>query len=59
LSQGQFEAWQQPTQRGQRRLAGINLNNARNRTVVEAVTVLSTAPEGFTTEQLAEVGDED
>jgi hypothetical protein len=40
-------------------LAGINLNNARNRTVVEAVTVLSTAPEGFTTEQLAEVGDED
>ena len=54
LDQGQFEAWQQPTQRGQRRLAGINLNNARNRTVVEAVTGLSTAPEGFTMEPLAE-----
>jgi hypothetical protein len=54
LDQGQFEAWHQPTQRGQRRLAGINLNNARNRTVVEAVTGLSTVPEGFTMEQLAE-----
>ena len=35
-------------------MAGINLNNARNRTVVEAVTGLSTAPEGFTMEPLAE-----
>jgi hypothetical protein len=54
LDQGQLEAWHQPTQRGQRRLAGIDLNNARNRTVVEAVTGLSTVPEGFTMEQLAE-----
>jgi hypothetical protein len=54
LDQGQFESWHQPSQRGQRRLAGIDLNKARNRTVVETVTSLATAPEGFTTEQLAE-----
>jgi hypothetical protein len=54
LDGGQFEAWHEPTQRGSRRLAGIDLNKARNRTVVEAVTSLSTMPEGFTVEELAQ-----
>ena len=54
LDMGQFEAWHEPTQRGSRRLAGIDLNKARNRTVAEAVTSLSTMPEGFTVEELAQ-----
>lgn len=54
LDCGQFESWHQPTMRGNRRLAGIDLNKARNRTVVQSVTSLATAPEGFTLEQLAQ-----
>src|SRR6516164_7530770 len=46
--------WSKPTQRGTRRLAGIDLNKARNRHVVDAVVALSTRPGGFTLAQLAE-----
>jgi hypothetical protein len=35
-------------------LAGIDLNKARNRLVVDAVVALSTRPNGFTVAQLAE-----
>jgi len=53
LDAGQFESWAQPTQRGNRRLAGLDMNKARNRAVVQAVIALASVPEGFTLEQLA------
>jgi len=49
-----FEGLTEPTTRGTRRLAGIDLNKARNRNVVDAVIELSTKPDGFTVAQLAE-----
>ena len=49
-----FEGLTEPTTRGTRRLAGIDLNKARNRHVVDAVVELSTRPNGFTLAQLAE-----
>lgn len=54
LDQGAFEQWSEPTTLGSRRLAGINLDNARNRHVIGAVVGLSTEPDGFTLSQLAE-----
>jgi hypothetical protein len=54
LDVGTFEGLTQPTTRGTRRLAGIDLNKARNRHVVDAVVELSTRPDGFTVAQLAE-----
>jgi hypothetical protein len=54
LDEGAFEQWCEPTTRGTRRLAGIDLNKARNRTVVDAVVGLATQPDGFTLAQLAE-----
>jgi hypothetical protein len=54
LDEGAFERWSMPTQRGTRRLAGIDLNKARNRHLVDAVVALSTRPGGFTLAQMAE-----
>ena len=54
LDEGAFERWSKPTQRGTRRLAGIDLNKARKRHVVDAVVALSTQPGGFTLAQVAE-----
>jgi hypothetical protein len=54
LDEGAFERWSKPTQRGSRRLAGIDLNKARNRHVVDAVVALSTRPGGFALAQVAE-----
>lgn len=54
LDEGAFEQWGEPTMRGTRRLAGIDLNKARNRSVVHAVVGLATEPDGFTLAQLAE-----
>jgi hypothetical protein len=45
---------QAASQRGTRRLAGIDLNKARNRHVADAVVALSTRPGGFTLAQAAE-----
>jgi hypothetical protein len=53
LDAGQLERWAQPSQRGNRRLAGLDWNKARNRTMIAAVSGLATAPEGFTTAQVA------
>src|SRR3990172_3273432 len=53
LDQCAFERWGEPTTCGTRRLAGIDLNKARNRHVVDAVVALSTQPDGFTLGQLA------
>ena len=49
-----FEGLTEPTTRGTRRLAGIDLNKARNRHVADAVIELSTRPDGFTLAQFAE-----
>jgi hypothetical protein len=54
LDEGAFERWAEPTLRGTRRLAGLDLNKARNRHVVDAVVGLSTRPDGFTAAALAE-----
>ena len=54
LDQGAFERWAQPSTRGTRRLAGIDLNKARNRHVVDAVVGLATQPAGFSLAELAE-----
>ena len=54
LDEGAFERWAEPTLRGTRRLAGVDLNKARNRHVVDAVVGLSTRPDGFTAAALAE-----
>src|SRR4051812_23705356 len=51
LDQGAFERWGEPTLRGPWRLAGIDLNKARNRHVVDALVGLSTQPDGFTLSQ--------
>ena len=53
LDQGAFERWAEPSTRGTRRLAGIDLNKARNRHVVDAVVGLATQPEGFYLADLA------
>jgi hypothetical protein len=54
LDEGAFERWSEPSTRGARRLAGIDLNKARNRHVLDAVVGLSTRPDGFTLAQLAQ-----
>lgn len=54
LDQGAFEQWSEPTTLGHKRLAGINLDNARNRNVIDTVVGLSTEPDGFTLSQVAE-----
>jgi hypothetical protein len=54
LDEGQFERWAEPSHRGKRRLAGLDLNKARNRAVIAAVSGLATQPEGFTSAQLAQ-----
>lgn len=54
LDEGAFERWSEPSTRGTRRLAGLDLNKARNRHVVDAVVGLSTHPEGFTLGELAQ-----
>ncbi|MCP3866772.1 MAG: hypothetical protein GY703_01490 [Gammaproteobacteria bacterium] len=42
-----------PTQYGERRLAGVDLQNPRMRAVSEALLVLSPKPDGFTLAELA------
>jgi hypothetical protein len=54
IDAGQFESWAEPSERGNRRLAGLDLNKARNRAVVRGLVALSSAPEGFTVPELAE-----
>ena len=54
LDEGQFERWAEPSQRGDRRLAGLDLYKARNRTLIAAVSGLATKPEGFTVAELAQ-----
>jgi hypothetical protein len=53
LDEGAFDSLTLPTQRGNKRLAGIDLNKSRMRTVVAAVVALSPKPGGFTVGDLA------
>ena len=54
LDEGAFEQWCEPSTRGKRRLAGVDLNKARNRSVIHALLGLSTKPDGFTSAELAQ-----
>lgn len=54
LDEGTFESMTLPTQRGNKRLAGIDFNKPRMRTVVEAVVALGAKPDGFRIQDLAE-----
>jgi hypothetical protein len=53
LDDGSFDQWSEPSARGSRRLAGIDLNKVRNRHVLDAVVSLATKPDGFTVAEVA------
>lgn len=53
LDEGTFDTLALPSQRGSKRLAGVDLNKSRMRTVVAAMVALSPKPDGFTTADLA------
>lgn len=53
LDEGTFETLALPSQRGHRRIAGVDLNKPRMRTVAAAVVALSPKPGGFTVGDLA------
>lgn len=50
----ELDRWSQPGRVGQRRMAGINLNNARIRTVLSLLPSLSIIPGGFSSADLQE-----
>jgi hypothetical protein len=54
LDNGILDTISEPTQRGSRRLAGIDLQKTRMRTVCEAALALAAAPGGFNSNDLAE-----
>ena len=54
LDGGVLDRLPQPTQRGTRRLAGVDLQKPRVRVVSEAVLALAPKPGGFTSKELAE-----
>ena len=54
VSDDTLENLPQPTQVGQTRVGGIDLNKPRMRHVAEAVLALSTSPAGFTASDLAQ-----
>ena len=54
LPDGILDALVAPTQRGERRLAGVDLQNPRMRAVSEALLALAPKPGGFTLAELAE-----
>ena len=53
LDEGTFDNLAMPTQRGNQRRAGVDLNKVRMRRVVAAVVALSPKPAGFTVGDLA------
>ena len=54
LDDGALEAMAKPSRRGDRRLAGLDMNKARIRSVANALLALSTRPDGFTAKHLVE-----
>ena len=53
LPEGVLDALVQPTQRGERRLAGVDLHKPRMRAISEAVVALAPKPGGFTITELS------
>lgn len=53
LDDGVLDALPQPTQRGRRRLAGVDLEKPRLRAISAALLALACQPGGFTTQELA------
>jgi hypothetical protein len=53
LDEGAFDGLALPSHRGSKRLAGVDLNKSRMRTVAGALVALSPKPGGFTTADLA------
>ena len=53
LDGGQLDALAAPTVRGQKRVAGVDLQKPRMRAVAEAVVALASSPGGFTAKELA------
>ena len=53
LPDGVLDALVEPTQKGERRLAGVDLQNPRMRVVSEAILALAPKPGGFTVAELA------
>ena len=49
----QLDALATPTVRGQKRVAGVDLQKPRMRAVAEAVVAVAVSPDGFTADQLA------
>jgi len=54
LDENTFDHLHEPSQRGSRRLAGVDLQKHRMRVVTECILALSPAPGGFTSSELAE-----
>jgi len=53
ISASTLERWHLPTYRDNRRIAGININNRRMRTVMEGLLAIAARPASLTTAQLA------
>jgi hypothetical protein len=53
ISENSLEDWHKPSQVGQTRVGGVNINQPRMRTVLQAVMALSAAPHGFQCADLA------
>lgn len=53
LSQESLDDLPKPTRRGEKRIAGIDLNNARIRSVIESLLSLAPKPNGFSVSELA------
>jgi hypothetical protein len=53
LSQESLDDWHKPSQVGQTRVGGVNINQPRMRAVMEAVIALAAAPYGFRCADLA------
>lgn len=53
LDAGALDDLSQPTRRGERRVAGVDVNQARMRAVMEALMALAPSPDGFSVSDLA------
>jgi len=53
ISENSLEDWHKPSQVGQTRVGGVNINQPRMRSVLQAVMALSVAPHGFQCADLA------
>ena len=53
ISDNRLEDWHRPSQVGQTRVGGVDINQARMRAVMQAVIALSCAPHGFQSADLA------